>query len=99
MNSDSLKKVSEQEIKNFLNSNAEWSVQGNFLQRTYPLKSYFKGLNFLQTIGWIAQKIQHHPELILTFSALTIKTTTHDLENSISNKDLEFATEVEKLWF
>lgn len=97
MNSKPIK-ATDQELKNFLKSHPEWSVEKNFLQRTFPLKSYFKGLSFIQTIGWLAQKLQHHPDIKITFSSLVVMMTTHDLENSISNKDLELASEIEKLW-
>jgi 4a-hydroxytetrahydrobiopterin dehydratase len=70
-----------------------------YLVRRFPLKSYFKGLAFLQTIGWEAQKRQHHPELILNFNELVVKTTTHDEGYQITNKDRELALAINALWF
>lgn len=91
---------SESDIQLFLKKYPEWSVQqSSRLERLFTLKSYFKGLNFLQTIGWLAQKKNHHPDMELKFSSLKISLTTHDINNKISNLDLEFAELIEQNWF
>ncbi len=101
MSNQNLYELSTQELDAFLQKHPEWKVMGdhNFLVRVYNLKSYFKGLNFLQNIGWQAQKHNHHPDLTLTFSQLTCSLTTHDIGNKISNRDIFFAELIEKSWF
>lgn len=96
-----MKPVTEQELKIFLSEFSEWKLIDNNskIERVFPLKSYFKGLSFIQCIGWVAQKKNHHPELELQFSQIKIKLQTHDIGNQVSILDLEFAKEIEKLWF
>jgi len=67
--------------------------------RSFPLKSYFKGLNFLQVIGWLAQKNNHHPDISLSFSELKIELTTHDKGNSVTEKDIQLAKLINEQWF
>jgi 4a-hydroxytetrahydrobiopterin dehydratase len=101
MNNNPVSAATEKEIQDFITKYPEWKVMDNkkALTRSFPLKSYFKGLSFLQSVGWLAQKHNHHPDLELTFSQLTCTLTTHDIGNIISNRDLFFAELIEKNWF
>lgn len=92
--------ASENEIKQFTTQFDQWKFCDNQkIERVFALKSYYKGLSFLQTVGWLAQKTSHHPDMELTFSQLKISLTTHDLGNKVSNLDLAFAELIEKNWF
>jgi 4a-hydroxytetrahydrobiopterin dehydratase len=92
--------ATDKEIQLFLENFKDWTrANDNKLERVFALKSYFKGLSFLQTVGWLAQKTNHHPDMELSFSQLRISLTTHDIGNKISNLDLAFAELVEKNWF
>ena len=89
------------EIQNFLHKYPDWKINGEqeSLERIFSLKSYFKGLCFLQTLGWLAQKNNHHPDLELSFTQLKCRLTTHDIGNKVSNMDLVFAEMIEQSWF
>ena len=67
----------------------------NKILKTYEFKSYFKALNFVQVIGWLAQRANHHPDIHLTFSKVKVELTTHDAGNKITEKDYELAKLIE----
>ena len=79
----------------------QWEVDSKSQKifKTYEFKAYFKALNFVQVIGWLAQKYNHHPDIYLTFSKVRVELMTHDAENKITNKDMELAKEIEKHFF
>ena len=91
--------MSNIDLKDFLQKFPEWKINGTYLERHYALKSYFKGLSFVQSVGWLAQKYQHHPDITLTFSDLKIRLTTHNSGNAITHKDISMAEQIENLWF
>lgn len=78
-----------------------WNLDADhkILSKSFPLKSYFKGLSFLQSIGWLAQQLNHHPDIHLQFHQITISLTTHDEGNQVGAKDIELACRIEQLWF
>lgn len=89
------------DIQNFLQKYPDWKIHGEQerLERIFSLKSYFKGLSFIQTIGWLAQKHNHHPDLELSFTQIKCRLTTHDIGNKVSTNDLFFAELIEQSWF
>ncbi|MDH4466444.1 MAG: 4a-hydroxytetrahydrobiopterin dehydratase [Bacteriovoracaceae bacterium] len=82
-----------------LGSQWEYDLTSQKIFKIYEFKAYFKALNFVQVIGWLAQKYNHHPDIYLTFGKVRVELTTHDAENNITNKDLDLAKEIEKHFF
>jgi 4a-hydroxytetrahydrobiopterin dehydratase len=70
-----------------------------FLVKTYEFKAYFKALSFVQMAGWLAQKLNHHPDIHLSFGKVVIELTTHDAGNCVTEKDRDFAKQLEQLHF
>jgi len=53
-------------------------------------------LAFANKIGEIADKLNHHPTLTISWGKVVIQTTTHDEGNVITQKDLELTKMVDK---
>ena len=59
--------------------------------------------SFAQALGWMvsagvhADKMDHHPEWSNVYNSVTVSLVTHDLDNSISNLDVELANKMEQL--
>jgi len=90
--------MNTQEINEKLKSLKEWSYneESKSLVKTYNFKSYTKNISFVNAIAWIANKLNHHPDLEVSFNKCVVKITTHD-EGGISEKDFQLAREIENL--
>lgn len=90
--------MNTQEITEKLKSLTDWSYDQNLksLVKTYNFKTYSKNIQFVNAIAWIANKMNHHPDLEVTFNKCIVKITTHD-EGGISEKDFELAHAIESL--
>ena len=90
--------MNTQEINEKLKSLNEWSYneESKSLVKTYNFKSYTKNISFVNAIAWIANKLNHHPDLEVSFNKCVVKITTHD-EGGISEKDFQLAREIENL--
>ncbi|MBC7713659.1 MAG: 4a-hydroxytetrahydrobiopterin dehydratase [Rhizobacter sp.] len=87
-----------QEINEKLKSLPEWTYQSETksLVKTFNFKSYTKNISFVNAIAWIANKMNHHPDLEVSFNKCIVKITTHD-EGGLSEKDFELAAKIENL--
>lgn len=87
-----------QDINDKLKSLPDWSYQADSksLVKTFNFKSYSKNISFVNAMAWIANKLNHHPDLEVTFNKCVVKITTHD-EGGLSEKDFQLALEIEKL--
>jgi 4a-hydroxytetrahydrobiopterin dehydratase len=68
----------------------------NCLEKKFEFKSYLKNISFVNAIAFIANKQNHHPDLIVKFNLCHIKITTHD-ENSLTEKDFKLASAIDQL--
>jgi 4a-hydroxytetrahydrobiopterin dehydratase len=87
-----------EDINEQLKTLPDWSYdQGSkSLIKAFSFKSYSKNISFVNAIAWIANKLNHHPDLEVTFNKCVVKITTHD-ENGITQKDFELARGIESL--
>jgi 4a-hydroxytetrahydrobiopterin dehydratase len=81
-----------------LNSLDGWNINSelNCLEKTFTFKSYLKNIAFVNAIAWIANKENHHPDLIIKYNQCIVQITTHD-ENSITSKDYDLAKKIDLL--
>ena len=86
------------EINEKLKSLTDWSYDQNSksLVKTYNFKTYSKTIQFVNAIAWIANKLNHHPDLEVSFNKCVVKITTHD-EGGVRELDFELATAIELL--
>lgn len=90
--------MNTQEINEKLKSLTDWSYDesSKSLVKTFNFKSYLKNIGFVNAVAWIANKLNHHPDLEVSYNKCIVKITTHD-ENGISEKDFELATQIDQL--
>jgi len=90
--------MNTQEINEKLKSLTDWSYDDSSksLIKTFQFKSYLKNIGFVNAVAWIANKMNHHPDLEVSFNKCVVKITTHD-ENGISEKDFELASQIDLL--
>jgi 4a-hydroxytetrahydrobiopterin dehydratase len=76
----------------------EWNknLDQNYLEKEFEFKSYLKNISFVNAVAFIANKLNHHPDLIVSYNKCIVKITTHD-KNQITEKDYQLAAEIDKL--
>jgi len=77
----------------------EWAViDGVHLERVYSFDDFAKALAFVNKVGKIAEDHNHHPDILLSdYKKVTIKTTTHDASNSLTEKDFRIAKSIDEI--
>ncbi|ELZ03387.1 4a-hydroxytetrahydrobiopterin dehydratase [Natrialba asiatica] len=73
---------------------AEWAQDDDEIVRTYEFDDYLRGVNFAQMVGEIAESQFHHPEIIIRYSEVEIRLTSHE-EGGITDDDIEMAELIE----
>ena len=69
----------------------EWSViQGHHLEREYRFKDFQTALAFTNQVGALAEQVDHHPEICLTWGRAKVTIWTHSI-GGLSEADFIFA--------
>ncbi|WP_254761971.1 4a-hydroxytetrahydrobiopterin dehydratase [Natrinema marinum] len=72
----------------------EWTRDGDEIVRVYEFDDYLRGVNFAQMVGEIAEAQFHHPEIVIRYSEIEVRLTSHE-EGGITDADLEMADLIE----
>jgi len=66
------------------------------LRRTIQTGSFIKGLGLVTQIAILAEKADHHPDVLLTYPRVELTLTTHSA-GGLTEKDLALAGEISRL--
>ncbi|MBA2267823.1 MAG: 4a-hydroxytetrahydrobiopterin dehydratase [Thermoproteota archaeon] len=82
----------EKEIKDL----AGWEKVENKLSKNFKFKDFIESFSFVTRIAIISEKMNHHPDITISYNSVHIDLTTHDI-NSISKNDIILARKIEEL--
>ncbi|PHR46426.1 MAG: pterin-4-alpha-carbinolamine dehydratase [Fluviicola sp.] len=75
-----------------------WKEEDNKLKREFEFDNFKKALSFTNKVGEIAERMQHHPDILLhDYNQVRIEVTTHDEGMKVTQKDHDFAKDVDML--
>lgn len=75
-----------------------WKEENDKLRREFEFDNFKKALSFTNKVGEIAERMQHHPDILLhDYNQVRIEVTTHDEGMKVTQKDHDFSGEVDKL--
>ena len=92
-----VEKLSEQQVEEGLESLGEWSRSGDAIQRTYSFADFLGSMAFVNKVADHAESVQHHPDILVRYSKVTLTLSTHDC-GGLSEKDLAFAADSDRLY-
>jgi len=80
-------------IKSDLNG---WAIQNELLVKEFVFSTFQDAINFVNAVAKIADEVDHHPDIFISYSKVKISLITHDL-GEISEKDYSLAKAIEIL--
>ena len=82
--------LTTKEVRQHLKTVPHWSKRAKIISRTFEFEGFLKSIAFVNRIARKAQKMNHHPDIVIRFNKVTLKLTTHD-EGGITGKDFSLA--------
>jgi 4a-hydroxytetrahydrobiopterin dehydratase len=80
----------------WLASHPGWAREGEALARSYKLADFGAAVAFTVQLGFVAEKRDHHPDVLIGWGKARVLWTTHDA-GGITQLDLELAEATDKL--
>lgn len=74
-----------------------WTETDNQLTREFTFADFSEAFAFMTRVALIAEKMNHHPWWSNVYNQLTIKLSTHDAGNVVTDKDRKLAAAIDKL--
>ena len=74
-----------------------WIYQDSKLLKDIEFRSFKDALAFINQVGILAEKQNHHPEIFNCYRKVQLKLSTHDAGNCVTEKDLTLARAIQLL--
>lgn len=74
-----------------------WEEKNNALHKTFEFKDFNAALSWMNKAAVKIDEMDHHPEWTNVYNKVTVKLTTHDAGNKITEKDRKLAEVLDKI--
>ena len=92
------KKINKEEIEINISKLNGWKViENHHITKDFIFKNFNHAIEFINKIASIAEKENHHPDILLHgYKRVNIKLFTHSF-NGLSDKDFKVAEEIDRI--
>ena len=74
----------------------KWHLVNGCIERRFETADWQGTLMAVNVIGYLAQAAWHHPELLVSYAAVTVRLVTHDADG-VTDKDFELACKIDEV--
>jgi len=89
-------KLSDLEIQRALGGLAGWARRGDALSKTFIFERFADGIAFVDRVAKAADEMDHHPDIDIRYTKITMMLSTHDA-GGITSSDLKLAERIESV--
>ncbi len=90
--------LAEAQINEFLATLPGWRLVERAgrqrIEKVYKTGNFAAGVDLINRLAPVAEQLNHHPDVSLTYSAVKVEITTHDA-GGITEKDFALARRIE----
>jgi 4a-hydroxytetrahydrobiopterin dehydratase len=90
------KKLSVEEIENSLSELKDWRAANEKLAKKFEFADFAASLDFVNRVGAIAERLDHHPDILFGWGYAEFFITTHDA-GGITARDFDLAKRIDEL--
>ena len=88
--------LEQDQIRSELEKLPEWERDGVAIRKTWVHSSFIEAIAFVNRVAVIAEKLNHHPDIDISFKRVIIRIWTHK-KNATTMADITLAHEIDKI--
>jgi len=86
----------DDEIRRSLETLPGWALEGKVLCRQFRFARYMDGIRFVEAVALEAEAQDHHPDLLVRYSEVTVSLSTHS-QDGVTERDLRLAAAIARI--
>ena len=75
-----------------------WIITEKELYKEFFFEDFSQAIAFMTQVGYMAERLDHHPEWTNIDYGVLVRLTTHDAGDTVTQKDIELAKEMDKIY-
>jgi 4a-hydroxytetrahydrobiopterin dehydratase len=87
-------RLSDQEIDEALETCDGWNRDGDAIVKDFDRGDFAGSVDFVNAIATGAEEMNHHPDVAISWSKVTVTITTHS-EGGLTSNDFELARKID----
>lgn len=91
--------IKHEDLSSWLNRiHADWILdkQKKQISRSFNLESFYQTMAFANSVAWVAQQNNHHPEMHISYNTCRVEYSTHSI-GGLSELDFKCAQTIDRL--
>jgi 4a-hydroxytetrahydrobiopterin dehydratase len=89
-------KLAEAEVQGWLKAHPRWALDGGMIRRTFAFRDFREAMAFVNRVADVAEAADHHPDIDIRYSKVTLALVTHDA-GGLTSRDTKLAEEADGL--
>ena len=89
--------LTTQQVRRRLLGVPNWSQRAQSISRTFKFEGFLQSMEFVNRIAKKAQTMDHHPDIEIRYSKVTLKLTTH-AAGGLTGKDFRLARQCDEVY-
>lgn len=73
-----------------------WTNDGSALVKRFDRHDFDGSIAFVNSVAEVANRLNHHPDLAVSWNEVTIRTWSHDV-NAVTDRDVALAYAIDEL--
>lgn len=87
----------QEQIQQQLGALPAWGFNNEAIERVFKFADFFETILFINALASVANRQDHHPELLASFNACTVRFATHSV-SGISINDFICAAQLDAIY-
>ncbi len=81
----------------FIENSKIWKKTDASLKGSFKFSNFIEAFSFLTKVAILAEKHNHHPKIENAYNKVVLTLTTHDANNTVTEKDYNLAQAIEEM--
>ena len=77
--------MTRREAEQSLQALPGWTLRDDTIEKEFRFNSYLEGLDFAYSVGKIAEKQDHHPDILIRWRRVKLSLSTHSIKGLSQN--------------
>ncbi len=91
-----MQKLRDEEIDQRLKRLKGWAHLENTIEKTYHFKNFLRAMWFVNAVGYIAESMNHHPDIAIHYNEVTLTNWTH-VADGLTEFDFKLAEKIDAM--
>ena len=74
-----------------------WRQEDKYIVRQFSFPTFMEGIQFVNQVAAIAEELDHHPDINLSYRDLQLSVTTH-YRGGLTSRDFRLAGRIDAWW-